>query len=321
MKISIIIPVYNVEQYLAQCLDSVLEQDIPLSDYEIIIVNDGSTDGSLRIAESYVRSSSVLKLYSQDNKGLSAARNTGLQYATGDYIWFIDSDDFIEKNCLKQILNTLYDYELEGLRLRSVRYVDGENVKNLKPILRGIVTGKDCIKNRKVFVEAAWLTIYKKKFLEDNHLRFMEGVIHEDSEFTPKAYYYMKRLAFLNKYVYYYRKTPKSLLTDESLISKRFFDLLDIASAMQKFCVDVVDRGFEPYYNNRIAFVINGALDIVSKNNKNEQDYFNRILFRRKRLFRSYLRSTELLLKIEGILMMIFPHYSINIYKLLQYKR
>ena len=104
MKISLIVPVYNVEKYIEKCLLSCLKQDIPQSDYEIIVVNDGSPDSSLAIAERIAAAATNIIIVSQKNGGLSAARNTGLKIAKGDYIWFIDSDDTIKENCLKSIV-------------------------------------------------------------------------------------------------------------------------------------------------------------------------------------------------------------------------
>ena len=105
MKLSIIIPVYNVEQYLKTCLDSVLHQNIAISEYEVIVVNDSSPDGSLAIAEEYARKNSNIKIVTRPNGGLSAARNTGLEHALGEYVWFVDSDDWIEENCLSRLLS------------------------------------------------------------------------------------------------------------------------------------------------------------------------------------------------------------------------
>lgn len=104
--LSIIIPVYNVENYVEHCITSCLKQNILISEYEIIIVNDGSTDNSLFIAEKTATGHPNIKIISQCNKGLSMARNKGLSLAQGDYIWFVDSDDYIEENCLKQIIET-----------------------------------------------------------------------------------------------------------------------------------------------------------------------------------------------------------------------
>ena len=103
MKLSVIIPVYNVAPYIAKCLESIYFQDVDKGDYEIIIVNDGSTDNSLSIVKKTIVNWENVKLIDQSNGGLSCARNSGLDCAIGDYVWFVDSDDWIESNSLKRI--------------------------------------------------------------------------------------------------------------------------------------------------------------------------------------------------------------------------
>lgn len=107
MRLSIVIPVYNVEKYIEKCICSVVSQDISNEDYEVLILNDGSTDCSKDIAERYAKQNSNVHLFNHSNMGLSATRNRGLREAKGDYVWFIDSDDWIENNCLGDILKRL----------------------------------------------------------------------------------------------------------------------------------------------------------------------------------------------------------------------
>lgn len=321
MILSIIIPVYNVGGYLKQCVESALSQNIPDSDYEIILVNDGSTDGSLIIAEEFSRKYNHISLYSQRNMGLSAARNTGLNYAKGDYVWFVDSDDFIEKNCLKDIVDQLNNNQLEGLRLRPVRYCNGICDYDNRLILNGIVTGLMCLEKRKSYREAVWLTIYKRRFLEKYGLRFMVGKIHEDNEFTPKAYYYMKRLKFLDKHYYYYRFNSSSLTKNNTLLKKRCLDLIDIASATQRFCEEVVAKEYKSIYYSYIAFVLNSAMEYASDLDLEVKGEVENILERCPKLFNSYKESSELLLRIEGFLLNTIPAKKIKIYNILNYVR
>ncbi len=113
--LSIIIPVYNAEKYLAECLDSCLNQDIPAEDYEIICVNDGSTDGSAEILERYAREHSNVRFITQPNGGVSVARNTGIDAARGEYIWFVDADDLIQRNCLAGLRRRLGEAPVDKL--------------------------------------------------------------------------------------------------------------------------------------------------------------------------------------------------------------
>src|SRR5690606_37960744 len=115
MKLSVIIPVYNVEKYVAQCLDSVLDQNFEPNDYEIIVVNDGSTDGSLAIVQDYANKHKHIKLIDKKNGGVGSARNCGMDHAQGKYIYFIDSDDYLIPNCLNVLVDTCERHKLDVL--------------------------------------------------------------------------------------------------------------------------------------------------------------------------------------------------------------
>ena len=118
MLLSLILPVYNVEEYLGRCIESCLNQDLPKSEYEIIVVIDGSPDNSIDVAKRYQKKNKNIKIITRENGGLSAARNTGLQVASGDYVWFIDSDDAITENSLKGIYEEMTRHSLEVLWLK-----------------------------------------------------------------------------------------------------------------------------------------------------------------------------------------------------------
>ena len=127
-RLSIIVPVYNVENYLEKCLKSLLTQDIPINQYEIIIINDGSTDGSLAIAESYQNLYSNVRIFSQENKGLGGARNTGIKEAKGACLFFVDSDDYIQVNSLSALLNCFETEKLDVLRFNYIAVNESGNV-------------------------------------------------------------------------------------------------------------------------------------------------------------------------------------------------
>ena len=128
MKLSFIIPVFNTEDYLERCLASCLDQDLPESDYEIIVLNDGSTDGSLQVAQRIASSHPCIRIVSQENGGLSRARNAGLREASGDYVWFVDSDDYIARNCLGTLWSKCADEMLDVLGMGSFRVMQDGSV-------------------------------------------------------------------------------------------------------------------------------------------------------------------------------------------------
>lgn len=217
-KVSIIIPVYNVESYLRRCLDSVVNQT--LKDIEIILVNDGSTDGSLAICEEYAKNDDRIKIITRKNGGLSAARNTGLDNATSEYIGFIDSDDWVDTNFFENLYNTaiekncdvaLGDIVRKGekkhkIRLKLQKVEVAETLEDKLRISQGI-------KNPGV-----WNKIYKR-YLFDN-LRFEEGIYYEDGEFTIKMMSKCKNVVSVPNIYYYYFVNPTSIVKSKPTLKK-----------------------------------------------------------------------------------------------------
>lgn len=315
VKLSIIIPVYNVEQYLEKCLQSCLSQDIPHKEYEIIVVNDGSPDGSLHIAERIASNSTNVSVISQENGGLSAARNTGLKVAKGEYIWFVDSDDWIEANCLKQLIDTLYGEQLDALVINGVRVINGVEKRNPPRVYTDkILSGKEFLKGTVVNC-AAVITIYKRALLRENNLEFMKGIFHEDAEFTPRAYFYVEKIAIKNYHFYYNLLNPLSIT--QKVNPKKGFDLIDVASNLFKF-QQGIQKEDNSYYNKYITSALNQALNNAILMNKSNKSLFIDKIGKNKYLFNSLIKSEGIGYKIEGLLFKLFPKKCISIYKLLK---
>lgn len=218
MKLSIIVPVYNVEPYLSACLDSLLEQGLPVQDYEIICVDDGSTDRSGEIAENYAERCSQVSVIHQLNGGLSAARNTGLQAAAGEYLCFVDSDDLLEKNVLDGLYRLAVAYDLDQLLFNYQRFEDGteppHSVLHVDPDrLTLFPTPLEMRKHKAVPAwRVAWNYLVRRNVLETFDLSFQAGALFEDQEFN----FWLDRCAgpcgFLDQPLYLYRKRPGSIL-------------------------------------------------------------------------------------------------------------
>ena len=181
-KISIIIPVYNTSKYLKKCLDSVINQTY--KNYNVIIVNDGSTDNSLDIIKEYMKKSSSIILINQKNMGLSMARNNAVKKVESDYFLFLDSDDYLDINALKILNENLDNEDLLRYQLRDVKedsYIDREYItfKNL--------SGKDAIRKLidSYYTEPACSYLYKTKFYKENNFQFQEKMYHEDYGLIP----------------------------------------------------------------------------------------------------------------------------------------
>lgn len=240
MDISIVVPVYNVEKYLKECINSLLEQDFR-GQYEIICVNDGSTDSSLQVLKEYEKSNEKIVLINQKNKGLSAARNTGLKNAKGKYVMFIDSDDYLKN---PKVLSLLYD-EIEKNDLDFVvadfEYNYEEKVKNYRikrsqAIKNKIMIGRDFydlgIKTKSI-MSVVWNKLYKKEFLEKNNLFFYEGIFYEDMEFTPRAYYLAKRVKYVDEVIIMYRQREGSITSN--INAEKLDSYLAVAESLNQF--------------------------------------------------------------------------------------
>lgn len=212
IKLSIVIPVYNVKQYIIRCLESILPQ-VRNESVEIIIVDDESPDNSIELVNNYVKNymDIQLSIIHQKNLGLGGARNTGIIKATGEYVWFVDSDDEIEKDCLNHIMKTLefnndiiiYDYyqiKSEGL-VPCIRYYKSFNLNK----------GEDLIK--KFVLSQAWCSIYRRDFLLANKIFFREHFLHEDGEFNMRAVVFSEKILYAHFFIYrYYTNNPNSIM-------------------------------------------------------------------------------------------------------------
>lgn len=270
MRFSIIIPVYNVKQYLRECLDSVLNQSFP--DWEAVCVNDGSTDGSAAILEEYAGKENRLEVITQPNGGLSAARNTGLEAAKGEYVLFLDSDDWLESHALEVLASNLDGedmlcfsgrryFEEEGAyhdpdRLESREYESGMEYYNDNALLQ-----------RDFAFVCVVLRAYRRSFLLDSGLLFKKGIFHEDDLFTPKACFFAKRVRVINQCLYDYRVRSNSITT--TVTAKHLSDLMGISNELAAFFIPrtgfdktVVYRSITHHYQGVFARATSGKMTI-----------------------------------------------------------
>lgn len=199
-RLSIIVPLYNSEKYLPKCLDSLLAQDIPHEDYEIILVNDGSPDHSKDLADKYADQYPNISVLSQENKGTSGARNTGLRHASGEYVYFVDPDDYVLENSLKVILQKMDDESLDVLRFGYVE-VD-ENYRPTKSCKHPeqpdysskVMDGYTFMGERLGIACYVWTFLFRTSLIKDNHLYFPEGVYYDDTPWLPLVIRQAKRV-------------------------------------------------------------------------------------------------------------------------------
>ncbi len=244
MKFSVIIPVYNVEAYLQACLDSVLNQTF--EDWEAICVNDGSTDNSATILEEYENKDGRFKIVNQPNGGLSSARNMGLKAAAGDYVLFLDSDDWLESNALEKVSESLADEDMlcfSGRRFfeKEGRYHEADQLKPQEYTAGMDYYNENALAVRDFAFVCVVLRAYKREFLLSHDLWFKEGIFHEDNLFTPFACYYAEKVKVINDCLYDYRVRANSITTTGNI--KRLHDLMGTANTLAAFFL--TKQGFD----------------------------------------------------------------------------
>lgn len=209
MKFSIVIPVYNVEKYINRCLDSIIDQTY--HNYEVIIVNDGTKDNSQNIIDKFCKKDQRFKSFMKENGGLSDARNYGIKYVTGDYIIFIDSDDYIEKDLLF-MLNKIVENEKPDIIRYNLNIVDedGKLINKNSDIKDSGDIVKNILSNR--FIEPSWLYAYNKEFYINNNFTFPVSKIHEDFYLTLLILDKAKNIKILNYNGYNYVQRSNGIM-------------------------------------------------------------------------------------------------------------
>lgn len=218
MKLSIIIPVFNLEKYLPTCLDSLLDQDLNLSSYEIIIINDGSTDKSGEVGREYSRKYFNIVVHDQENSGLGAARNKGISIAKGDYIYIMDPDDYLGKDVLKPLIELCSINDLDILCFESKSTTV---FKPFKPTINlsgsinlEIMSGIEFI-GKHFYMNMVWWYFVKRKVLIQNKLDFIENRWMEDAIFTTKLFIQSNHLAKIDFDVHRHLIRPNSAMTSK----------------------------------------------------------------------------------------------------------
>ena len=219
LLVSVIIPVYNVEKYLNECVDSVINQIY--SNLEIILIDDGSYDKSGEICDYYASIDSRIIVVHKENGGLSEARNTGLMKSNGDYIYFLDSDDYIDHKTIYELINIAVKNNSDIVFFDAESFLDnGTSVSKIMEYNRkcdyGTSSGPEMIYklySAGDFYTAIPLMFYKKSFLDDNMMEFYHGILHEDNLFSVQAFINANVVTHLNKNLYRRRMRDESIMT------------------------------------------------------------------------------------------------------------
>ena len=243
--VSVIIPVYNTEDYLRQCLDSAVNQT--LKDIEIICIDDGSTDHSPAILEEYQAKDPRVVIISQDNRGLSAARNCGMIKARGKYVYFLDSDDYVDSETLKRSTELAEKNDLDAVVFGFEQFADSDELLKIHPCMVNIFSGSERVYTGAEYMSAAkdggayasrvWTAVWRRPFLEKNGIRFVEGILHEDMLFSFQAYMAADRVMAIPERLYHYRARPDSICT-KPISAKNVIGSFECAKGVLKYALE-----------------------------------------------------------------------------------
>lgn len=261
-KLSIIVPVYNVEKYLPKCLESLIKQT--MKDIEIICVNDGSMDNSLAILKEFASKDSRIRIIDNQHQGVAKTRNTGIEQSTGEYIGFVDSDDYIDLDFFEKLYNSATksnsDIAIASI-LKHKKFFNIYNAKYTKE--ETAITIQDKIKlceDKKHFFFYAWNKIYHSGFIKENNIKFSEGQIYEDVMFAIKALYYSNKIISVYGTKYHYIEHENSLTKYKDKTGGKEQDLVKAYSELQEFCnsknIEIPER-LNYYTKENFGFILN----------------------------------------------------------------
>lgn len=309
MKLSIIVPMYNVEKYIQRCLSSIINNKGFLENCELIVVNDGTKDNSESIARKIIEGLPNAQIIAQENRGLSAARNTGLSRAKGEYIWFIDSDDWIELNAIAVLLDKIdkkWDIVQFGY---NIVYSNGQKECFLRTPM--VASGG------KVLASMSWpmgapFSLYRKDFLDNNDLSFYEGIYHEDNDFTPRVLALAKDVLVISDSLYnYFKGNPNSILSTPNI--KKCHDLILVSKRKLDFIQTISDVGIKKTLLNLAASELNTSLRNIARYQYSKEQKVDCL----KEIDNLYVRSFLHCSKIKYVFMAWCLKFSVRFYLIL----
>lgn len=274
-KITVIVPIYNKEKYIEECINSLTNQT--LQEIEIICINDGSTDNSKKIIESISKKEPKIKIINQKNKGPGHARNQGLKNAKGEYIAFIDADDWIEQNTLENLYKKAKKDNSDLVLFNAIEHLPENKTRKRiyypetieKPF--NYQTKKDIVMNNYLIV---CTKLHKRKFLENNQIQFLNQGLFEDVYFHIKSTIKAEKISYINEILYNYRRTQKNTRQTQSLKSKESFIFIDTLEEVKKLLIK--EKVYTQLEENFLQLKLRELKNILE--NTQQQEEFFKIL-------------------------------------------
>lgn len=297
---------YKVEEYIAECLESILSQDCAGHIIEVIAVDDGSPDNSGIIAQEYSARDKRLRVIRQENLGPGGARNTGLDNARGKYIVFVDADDYLAPGAIKRVIEKIESSHAQAIQLCGADiYDDGPHkLFSAARWADGNHTGMEILRATDFHVVVMY-TVYLRSFIEEHQLRFLPHIYHEDNEFTPRVFYYLKEVTSIDEVLYYKRVNYDSIT--RRVNPKKNYDLIEVSRKLLEFAESIeneTDRSFfSRLASNAFKMALTNETRLMERETKRD---FNKELKRNSDLLRAFWGSDRFISKIEGIFLTLF---------------
>ena len=271
-RLSILVPVYNVEHYLERCVRSIENQDISKNDYEVLLINDGSTDNSLSVANNLAEEFSNVVVYSKANEGLSATRNFGIDHAQGKYIMHVDSDDFLVEDTIGKILEIAEKNQLE-LCFFNAKTTQGTIQKKQPFPCYQVFTGEYALLHG-MQVGSVWKNIYSHDFLKKTGLCFFGNIAHQDVEYNYRLYPLVKKMMFTDVCVYVYNIDSESITRTNNIRKKEknINDDLVVVSNISQFANSA---NISPELRNLLVRKMNSTLVSILYNFLKKESVFS----------------------------------------------
>ncbi len=313
-KVSVVVPVYNTEKYLVKCLESLVKQT--LQDIEIVIVDDGSTDNSSQIIEQYRCSYSNVKVFTKENGGQATARNLGITKCSGEYIGFMDSDDYVALDMFENMYQRAITENADFVEC-NYRYVKVNGQEELELKTYGDV--RPYLDNRDMFFNplvSPWNKLYKAELLQNPMIYFPEGYIYEDTSFFIKAIPYIKKSVYVNEpYVTHILRDSSTMNINKSKkIGDIFYVLEDIINCFQQNKLDEAYKNELEYFCVKILLC--SSLERISKiqDKKLKKQFVENTLLMIQRYFKEYKKNPYLKKGSKNLYMKTINSFTINIY-------
>jgi len=307
--VSIIVPVYNIEDYIEECLNSIIDQSY--ENIEIILVDDGSVDKSSDICDRYSSKDKRIKVIHKKNGGLSDARNRGIKESSGEYLSFVDGDDYLDKDFIKMLLELLLKnnadisvceyFKYDGINIKKKTKNTGSNTFN------NIEAIKDIFAPSSICEVMTWNKLYKKKLFIDNDISFPEGKIHEDNFTTYKLFYYSQKITYSNKPLYYYRQRLNSIMSSQDIRLDAIEASLETEKFIKQENIPLLNE-LEAYQLTLLINIFNKIIDLDKINPKTWKKVYSWISKRNMKLLRNSTISVRHKALVVILLLGIHPY-------------